>query len=49
MRTKQKIVELHKLVEPIFTCLLKKAPGLPEGKPGVLLAFTKAAKEGIII
>ena len=50
MRVKRKNVKLYKLVEPILTHSPKKsAPDVPNGKPGVLLAFTKTAKEGIII
>lgn len=47
---KRKNVKLYKMVEPILTHSLKKgAPDVPNGKPGALLAFTKTAKEGIII
>lgn len=47
---KRKNVKLHKMVELISTHSPKKsAPDFPNRKPGALLAFTKAAKEGIII
>lgn len=50
MRVKRKNVKLYKLVEPILTHSPKKsAPDVPNGKPGALLAFTKTAKEDIII
>lgn len=47
---KRKNVKLYKMVEPILTHSPKKiAPDVPNGKPGALLAFTKTAKEGIVI
>ena len=46
---KRKNVKLYKMVEPILTHSPKKAPDFPDRKPGALLAFTKTAKEGIII
>lgn len=47
---KRKNVKLYKMVEPILTHSPKKsAPDVPNGKTGALLAFTKTAKEGIII
>lgn len=47
---KRKNVKLYKMVEPILTRSAEKsAPDVPNGKPGALLAFTKTAKEGIII
>ena len=50
LRVKRKNVKLYKMVEPILTRSPKKgAPDFPDRKPGALLAFTKTAKEGIII
>ena len=47
---KRKNVKLYKMVEPILTHSPKKsAPDFLSGKSGALLAFTKTAKEGIII
>lgn len=47
---KRKNVKPYKMVEPILTHSPKKStPDVPNGKPGALLAFTKTAKEGIII